>query len=203
MKTKTIPFNKELAEKIQACEIEGKIKTKDGKDVRIVCFNRNSIHGYPIIALVEDEKRGEEVYYYNEFGEYDFGSNTSCDLVLEVPEEAPEEQHPIEESELYQAGYKVGFEAGRCVAFDEKKGCPIKKEDPKYDDVEEEPTGDGSIVFLRHKKHEFKPFDKVMVTQKGWGYWIPSIYRNQTPDGKHICIDNLEYDLCKPYEEND
>lgn len=50
---------------------------------------------------------------------------------------------------------------------------------------------------------QFKPFDKVLVAQNGWGYWIPSLYRNKTPDGKHICIDNLEYDKCRPYEYNE
>lgn len=52
-------------------------------------------------------------------------------------------------------------------------------------------------------KHDFKPFDMVLVSQNGWHYWIPSLYRNETPDGKHICIDNLEYDKCIPYEGNE
>lgn len=50
---------------------------------------------------------------------------------------------------------------------------------------------------------QFEPFEKVLVTQNGWHYWIPSLYRNATPDGKHICIDNLEYDKCLPYEGNE
>lgn len=53
------------------------------------------------------------------------------------------------------------------------------------------------------QKQQFKPFDKVLVTQDSWHYWIPSLYRNETPDGKHICIDNLEYDKCIPYEGNE
>lgn len=37
MKTKIIPFDLETAKKIQAGEIEGRIKTKTNKDVRIIC----------------------------------------------------------------------------------------------------------------------------------------------------------------------
>lgn len=46
-----------------------------------------------------------------------------------------------------------------------------KKEAPKYDDVEEVPTGDGSIVSFTHKKHEFKPFDKVLVRDNDTEQW--------------------------------
>ena len=53
------------------------------------------------------------------------------------------------------------------------------------------------------KEFEFKPFDRVLVTQDGWDYWITSLYRNKTPDGRHICIDNLEYDYCILYEGNE
>ena len=42
MKTKIIPFDLEMAKKIQAGEIEGKIKTKEGKDVRIICTDKAS-----------------------------------------------------------------------------------------------------------------------------------------------------------------
>lgn len=42
METKTIPFDLETAKKIQAGEIKGRITTKDGKDVRIICTDKAS-----------------------------------------------------------------------------------------------------------------------------------------------------------------
>ena len=36
-------FDISLAKKIQNKEIEGKIVTRDGRNVRILCFDRNSI----------------------------------------------------------------------------------------------------------------------------------------------------------------
>lgn len=63
----------------------------------------------------------------------------------------------------------------------------------------------GNSLFLEvpDKEPQFKPFDKVLVTQDGWHFWIPSLYRNETLDGKHVCIDDLEYDQCIPYEGNE
>ena len=180
MKTKIIPFNKELAEKIQAGEIEGRIIVKEtGNNARIICTDLKG-REYPILFL--ENKDGIEVTGVCStrgfIGPYEI-------LVLEVPDE-------------YHGKYIYEFD-----------------EDPKkllhtsmVEKIATKVTIDGFVTRNRYgntdyDKQTFKPFDKVMVTQKGWNYWIPNIYRNQTPDGKHICIDNLEYDLCKPYEEND
>lgn len=42
MVTKTIPFDLETAKKIQTGEIKGKIKTKQGKEARIICTDKAS-----------------------------------------------------------------------------------------------------------------------------------------------------------------
>lgn len=84
MKTKIIPFSLETARKIQAGEIEGKIITRNGEDVRIVAWDRKNEHHTPITALVDYGEK-ESTVYYSENGEYDFGNNTHNDLVLEVP----------------------------------------------------------------------------------------------------------------------
>lgn len=163
MKTKIIPFDLEMAKKIQAGEIKGVIKTKCGNEVRILCFDLIDPKdvSFPIVCAVYSDKN-VRVLRFTKYGRYNGAINSELDFVLEVPEEAPEEQHPIEESELYQAGYKVGFEAGRCVAFDEKKGCVIKKETPK---------------------HKFKVGDKVIVN-------IPVSQRDFSNDYYHkrVCI---------------
>ena len=89
MKTKIIPFDLETAKKIQAGEIKGKIKTRNGEDVRIVAWDRKNEHHTPITALVDYGEK-ESTVYYSENGEYDFGNNTHNDLVLEVPDNEPQ-----------------------------------------------------------------------------------------------------------------
>lgn len=138
MKTKTIPFDLEMAKKIQAGEIEGRIKNKRGYAVRLICTDLKGTDRAIVCAL--DFGQEECVYYYTIDGICMVGSESGVwNLVLEVPDNEP----------------------------------------------------------------QFKPFDKVLVTMDGWHYWIPSLYRNETPDGKHICIDDLEYDKCIPYEGNE
>lgn len=63
------------------------------------------------------------------------------------------------EQEFIQTCDNEGKSFGADVLFIE-----LPEETPKYDDTEEVPTGDGSIVFLKHKKHEFKVGDVVKVT---------------------------------------
>ena len=74
-----IPFDLELAKKISNGEVKGRIVTRDGRSVRIVCWDRKGVN--PIVALVE-QQNGEEVSYYPMNGSW----KTDKDLMLEVPE---------------------------------------------------------------------------------------------------------------------
>lgn len=53
----TVPFDVLKAKAIQNGELEGKIVTRDGRNVRILCFNRRSIT--PIVALIENGDNDE------------------------------------------------------------------------------------------------------------------------------------------------
>lgn len=89
MKTKIIPFDLETAKKIQEGVLEGKIKTKSGKNARIICWDMKNEHHTPIVALIDNKQR-EEFYIYSEAGEYDFGSYPMRNLVLEIPDNEPQ-----------------------------------------------------------------------------------------------------------------
>ena len=89
MKTKIIPFDLETAKKIQAGEIEGKIKTKDGQDVLIVIWNKKDEDGYVILALI-DKSGTDLVESYTRNGEVSKGQEEELDLVLEVPDNEPQ-----------------------------------------------------------------------------------------------------------------
>ena len=54
MKTKIIPFDLEMAKKIQSGEIEGKI-VRNGREVIILDYNSKKYSGYPIRIVYMDE----------------------------------------------------------------------------------------------------------------------------------------------------
>ena len=94
MKTKTIPFDLETAMKIQAGEVAGRITTKEGKDVRIICTDKASTDndnqtqivclirlGAREILSINDPKNGEC---------WDVEEGRPQHLVLEVPDNEPQ-----------------------------------------------------------------------------------------------------------------
>lgn len=91
METKfvVVPFDVELAKKITNGEVEGRIVTRRGDNVRIVCWDYKSMSGdYPILALVSSEAQ-ELSFPYSEKGKYNvYGYNMedSLDLILEIRE---------------------------------------------------------------------------------------------------------------------
>ena len=89
METKmiTIPFNAGLAKKIQEGNYPGSIITRNGNDVRIICWDLQKDH-FPIIAVITTD--GDEDVYYRTIGGRSSVDNEeeegSDDLVLLVPE---------------------------------------------------------------------------------------------------------------------
>ena len=86
METKyiTIPFDVQRAKRISNGEEEGKIVTRDGRNVRIVCWDAKSDDS--IIALVEDKNGVEYPYSYLNNGSYHIGEKNDIDIMLAVPE---------------------------------------------------------------------------------------------------------------------
>lgn len=92
---KQIPFNLELAEKIQNKDIKGEILTRGGKKVNVLKFD-SRVLWYPIITLVEDENDHEVVISYTSKGEVRVdGPSSTRDLVLNV-----DEMYALEESDI-------------------------------------------------------------------------------------------------------
>ncbi|WP_298108036.1 hypothetical protein [uncultured Bacteroides sp.] len=84
-----VPFEVEIAKEITNGAKDGKIVTRRGDNVRIVCWDYKSMSGnYPILALV-DEGRQEEAIKYSEDGRYNvygYFSESCLDIMLEIPE---------------------------------------------------------------------------------------------------------------------
>ena len=134
MKTKTIPFDLETAKKIQAGEVEGRIVTKDGRPVRLICYDAEN--EYPLVCLVKGILY-EGVHSYHLDGRYKYATS-DLDLVIEFPEEAP--------------------------------------------------------------KHEFKPFDKVLVRMTVNDTWCCDFFSHMNGD-TYVCICDA-FTFCIPYEGN-
>lgn len=79
-----MPFDIELAKKITKGEVEGKIVTRDGRNVRIVCFDARMDDN--IVALIENEEGVEYEATFNSLGKYYPNEERPCDLFLEIPE---------------------------------------------------------------------------------------------------------------------
>jgi hypothetical protein len=94
MKTKIIPFDLETAKKIQSGEIEGRITTKDGKDVRIVCTDKASTdddNKTQIVCLIRLGARElVSIHDPNTGTCWDIEDGNAQHLVLEVPDNEPQ-----------------------------------------------------------------------------------------------------------------
>ena len=85
MKTVTIPFDLELAKKIQSGEVEGKIVNEEGLEYEII---KDDAEGdFPLIASFFNEKSNiTEVDTFTAQGIYNMEKKSCLDLRLEVPE---------------------------------------------------------------------------------------------------------------------
>lgn len=85
MAIKQIPFSLEMVKKIQAGEIKGTIRTKDGRTARFICEMRNN--EYPLLFICSNEQK-EWAYHYTIDGFYYFnGEHDEYNLILEIEDE--------------------------------------------------------------------------------------------------------------------
>lgn len=221
METKMIkiPFEVELAKKISNGEVKGRIVTRDGRSVRIVCWDRKGVN--PIVALVE-QQNGEEVSYYPMNGSWE----TDRDLMLEVPE-------------------YMTFKDGDIVAFGENnnhvgifKSLNLKEKtfssyatltskslvfyEPAWRLINihiateeqrqriinalkssEKPKAKECLKKLgieEKPKCEFKPFDEVLVKDVNCDIWHADIFSHVDMFGRYICV-GRSWLQCIPYNE--
>ena len=130
MKTKIIPFDLETAKKIQAGEVKGAIKTKEGMKARILCTDVQDV--YSIVAAITTNNSGEEnaITYTNDGYYRDTRCADERDLILEVPDNEPQFK-PFDrvlargnDASLWKAGlYSHELEGKHCVCGEYYKQC--------------------------------------------------------------------------------
>ena len=184
-----MPFDIELAKKIQSGEVEGRIiLNKTECAVRIICFDR--IFEVPIIALIIPKGcREERITYFYKNGN-GFGCGDS--LLIELPEETPKSLYNKEQC-IYGKDSKMICEF--CSALCRERAEDFAKRKIKVSTMGEEET----------PKHEFKPFDKVLVYNRLNGKWFPNLFSHIASDGRIVTITNGFYENYEviPYEGNE
>lgn len=59
------------------------------------------------------------------------------------------------------------------------------------------------VVSDKEAKHQFKPFDKVLVRDGDSDIWDCNIFNRIDEDGEYYCIDYECWEQCIPYEGNE
>lgn len=59
------------------------------------------------------------------------------------------------------------------------------------------------VVSDKEAKHQFKPFDKVLVRDDDSDIWDCNIFNRIDEDGAYLCIDYEYWEQCIPYEGNE
>lgn len=79
-----VPFDIEMAKKIISGEIPGRIVTRDGRNVRIICWDAKS--DCNIIVLINDGGEHEDLGTYPPDGLIFLTGESTADLFMEIPD---------------------------------------------------------------------------------------------------------------------
>ena len=90
--------------------------------------------------------------------------------------------------------------SGSTVSFTEDGKCSMT--DAEYTLFPSKIQRDWS-KFGVPNKHEFKPFDKVLVRNGDSDIWDCNIFNRIDEDGEYQCIDYEYWEQCIPYEGNE
>ena len=209
---KQVPFDIELAKKIQSGEIKGKIVMdgdgihKQEKYCKILSTESRctDYKGVPHPLVVEYMKHNG-VYEFDSFREDGISIIPQRHhLIIELPEETTKTQ-----SDLCEEAW-----------IEEQKHKPYIKQLLKLKDYTEQlmEVNQGVIDNLdnlvqdlkricesHEQKHEFKPFDKVLVRNiECESPWYPMLYAfYDVKNNRHYCQDCDSWDKVIPYEGNE
>lgn len=229
MKTKyvKVPFEVDLAKRIQNKECEGRIVTCDGRDVRIVCWDRKCFD-YPIVALIDNIDNGEGLEFFTKDGETRY-CNDAVKLMLEIPEYMTFKDGDViaydnvkdvffiigskcsmtDENPHYYVKYEKGYLTfGTEDSFCRLKGSRLATEEEKQKIIEALKTSKNpkakeclKILGIEQKQeYEFNPFDKVLVRCSDESQWCARFF-DRMFKGNYACTDSLRYKQCIPYNE--
>lgn len=221
----TIPFDLERARRIQEGKEEGKIVTRNGCNVRIVCWDMKNPK-YPIVALYTNEE--EEIHITTTLdGSFCLEKEEDIDLVLQVPEYTQYKDGDvlIEKDNNCPFIYKsinngfcdfyVGINSANILVFS-KVGlwCPISEiggyanEEQRQQLINALQKSEESLAkeylkkFFNIEKEEFQPFDRVLVRDEGED-WHATFFSHYSKNSiyPYFTTGSVYYGECIPYNE--
>lgn len=223
-----VPFDVELAKKIQNKEIEGRIVTHNGRNVRIVDFDLKE-EGCPLLVIAENSNGGELYYSCAPDGKVERGNDSISDIMLEIPEYLT-----FKDGDILSNGYGFVFILdghGDCktslyVAI-RKNGnltfggaahvndinlfrLATEEEKKKFIDALKASKDPRAKEYLKRffgieqkKEYEFKPKGWVLCYSDGWNLCQFSHTKLRDVDNKlmYVTVGGIAYEKCIPYNE--
>lgn len=226
METKMIkvPFNVELAKRIQNNKCEGRIVTREGRNARIICVNAHRDDN--IVALIENEKGVEYPKCYASDGMAFITGESNLDLLLEIPEYITfkdgdviafgdncigifKKQYGEKSHECYvmtSLYMKLIFYA-KPLTYNNARFATEEEKQKLIDALKESKEQKAKKCLKKlgieeKQECEFKPFDKVLVRNDDKLKWYADIFSNKDENGKYVCI-GWNWKQCIPYEGNE
>ena len=229
----TIPFDVQRAKRSSNGEEEGKIVTRDGKEVRIICFDLKN-DKYPIIGLVkEGDKEAPETFKKNGIYAPD-EKECEYDLFLSVPEWTTFKDGDVYKTEsgsvaIYNGNYKainnntpyyVGLrECDNKLIFQSNdfgfgiiSKCTLnvsEEEKQKLIDALKESKDPRAKEYLKRffgigVKEECELKPfDKVLVRDDDGVWFAAIFSHLRGDGQFFCAGGNLWEQCVPYEGNE
>lgn len=223
-----VPFDLELSKEITNGEVEGRIITRVGNSVRILCYDVIG-NKYKICGLVHNGK-SEDPDVFTEQGLFYEGQTDDLDLMLEIPEYLTFKIGDVITFGNKEDSLSIGIFRERDINTSHKcfvtlsylgnlsfNDAGLTYNNARLSTEEEKQKLIDALISSKHpyaevycktffgiekkKGYEFKPFDKVLVRQSETCKWEASFFSNITDEvHKYRCC-GMNYMFCIPYNE--
>lgn len=225
-----VPFAVEIAKKITNGEVNGNIVTRDGRNARVICWDKKSDSIYNIVALL-DEKIMERILTYTINGSESDGKDSDNDLMLEIQEYMTFKDGDVIAFGHTEKSIAIGifhrnknYKSHECyVKLDWSGGLvydvnPLTYNNARFATESEkqkliealkeskEPKAKECLKMLGIEikpKCEFRPKDWVLCYSDGWNLCQFSHTKFRDIDNKlmYVTVGGIAYDQCIPYNE--
>lgn len=221
----TLSFTVEQAKRITNGEIDGRIVTRNGSSVRIICWDCKG--EYNIVALVSNNKKGTETARYYDADGCEFKYTAGAyDLLLQFPEYVTFKDGDVLKGDKLifvlnaNGDYKTSIYAGiflpsgnitygGAAEMDHIENFTLATEAEKQRLIEalqssEDKRAEECLKKLGVEvkpKCELKPFDKVLCRFAD-GVWVVDLFSHIRENGEFVCIGAI-WKHCIPYEGNE
>lgn len=225
-----VPFDVEMAKKITNGEVNGNIVTRDGRNARVICWDKKSDSIYNIVALL-DEKIMERILTYTINGSEADGKDSDNDLMLEIPEYMTFKDgdviafghteksiaigifHRNKNYKSHECYVKLDWSGGLVydvdpLTYNNARFATEEEKQKLIDSLKEskDPEAKECLKMLGIEikpKCEFRPKDWVLCYSDGWNLCQFSHTKFRDIDNKlmYVTVGGIAYDQCIPYND--